>query len=131
MAKYKNFLLILFFFFCCFPMINAQQPAYFSGKVQNHKGKLIKNTKIEVLTKNASWVEVGDGNFRFEFAKDGMATAVTIAYQAKGYKTLVQYYEIAPGALMEQIIVLTKGKNTEVQLEELNILRYMNGILPR
>lgn len=113
-------------------MISAQQPAYFSGYVKNTKGKLIKDAKVEVLTKNESRLEVKDGNFWFEFAKDGRPVAVTIAYQAKGYKTQMRYYEILPGVRMENYtVILDRGRDNEAEVEDLYMMRANNGIRPR
>jgi len=84
-----------------------------------------------VLTKNASRLKVTDGIFSFEFADKGLPSAVTIAYLANGYKTQILFYEFAPGQLAQNVIVLTRGKDSEIEMEDLKILRITRGVLPK
>lgn len=130
MSPYRNFLLFIFFFFCSLPLIKSQQVAFFSGHVENTKGKLIKNARVEVLSKNVSLFDVKDGKFSLQFAKNGIPVAVRIAYQAKGYQTKIMYYEFVPGMLMQSVIVLIKGKDSEIKIQELQMLRATNGVYP-
>ena len=131
MNNYRNFQLFFSFFICCLSMISAQQPAYLYGHVENSRGKLLKNARVEVLSKNVSRQEIKDGSFGLEFANDGMAVAVTVAYQAKGYKTQIQYYEFPPGVQMKLDIVLIRGRDNEKEYEDLQIRRYNNGLRQR
>ena len=82
------------------------------------------------MSKNVSLFDVKDGKFSLQFAKNGIPMAVRIAYQAKGYQTKLMYYEFVPGMVMKSVIVLSKGKDSEIKIQELQMLRATNGVYP-
>lgn len=127
MIRFQKLLLLLFFFFCGLSIAQVQGSILYKIHIKNAKGKLIKEAKLEVLSRNVSWIKGENGDFMLGFDAVEVPIAVSVVYMAKGYKTQNFHYESVPNSTLEFNIILNRGRDDEAEKKKLEILRATNG----